>query len=168
MGKQTMKLRRTRSSNPTREQQQHLKRVAAEPGPVRALVVTLDAAASRCVCEFADEFAEEINDVASGVVLDALPQALQSWRDTKRRKGKNLVEIDDYYRGCLSQVWEARRRRLRSAAANEGARAQIAHVDDFLAQLAEKIDNVDALTALEAVSCLLKNEASAVSNSPKS
>lgn len=68
------------------------------------LTVTLDAEASACVLAFAEEFQKEARDVASGVILDELPQALDEWKRGNR-------DVETYWLGTLEKVIEAQTRR---------------------------------------------------------
>ena len=82
------------------------RRISAPP-----LTVTLDAQASACVRRFAEEFGEDVRDVASGGILDTLPQALEEWEDTKQRREKGESDMLTYWQGTEEEVRDARKRR---------------------------------------------------------
>ncbi len=75
------------------------------------LTVTLDAKASACVRRFAEEFGEDVRDVASGSILDTLPQALEEWEDTKRAREQGKHGGGDYWQDTSERGREARKRR---------------------------------------------------------
>jgi hypothetical protein len=83
------------------------------------LTVTLDAQASACVRRFAEEFREDLRDVASGCILDTLPQALEEWEDTKLKENSNSFASQTYWTGTVDRVRAARRRRGATKAESE-------------------------------------------------
>ena len=85
------------------------------------LTVTLDAQASACVRRFAEEFGEDVRDVASGSILDTLPQALEEWDDTKQQREKFEPERLTYWQGTAESVRDARKRRGAKQAPAKGA-----------------------------------------------
>ena len=76
------------------------------------LTVALDAKASACVRRFAEEFGEDVRDVASGSILDTLPRALKDWQDTKTRRATGKGAGLDYWQGTEEMVRDARKRRI--------------------------------------------------------
>jgi pyruvate/2-oxoglutarate dehydrogenase complex dihydrolipoamide acyltransferase (E2) component len=87
----------------------------------RLLTVTLDAIASAAVRRFAEEFGEDVRDVASGSILDTLPQALEEWQETKTRRATGKGAVLDYWQGTEEMVRDARKRRIASEAGKEAA-----------------------------------------------
>ena len=104
MKKQTQK---TASASPQARRNMHRPRQLAAP----LLTVTLDAQASACVRRFAEEFGEDVRDVASGSLLDTLPQALEEWENTKQRRAKGEHDMETYWQGTEESVRDARKRR---------------------------------------------------------
>ena len=104
MKKQTQK---TATASP--QARRHTQRPRQLAAPL--LTVTLDAQASACVRRFAEEFGEDVRDVASGCILDTLPQALEEWEDTKQRREKFEPERLTYWQGTAESVRDARKRR---------------------------------------------------------
>ncbi len=87
------------------------------------LTVTLSAEASDCVRRFAEEFGEELNDVATGALLDTLPQALDQWEETKARKKEGKQCPLDYWKGSLESVRQAKAERLAQQRESRGGMA---------------------------------------------
>jgi len=104
------------------------------------LTVTLDAQASACVRRFAEEFEQDVSDVASGAILDTLPQALEEWKDTKKRREKGLSPSLTYWEGTQKKVCDARKRRLKRDRKPVGKRA------DYNPQITSDSDNASLLS----------------------
>ena len=104
MKKQTQK---TATASPQARRNTQRPRQLAAP----LLTVTLDAQASACVRRFAEEFGEDVRDVASGSILDTLPQALEEWENTKQRRAKGEHDMQTYWQGTEEAVRDARKRR---------------------------------------------------------
>jgi pyruvate/2-oxoglutarate dehydrogenase complex dihydrolipoamide acyltransferase (E2) component len=85
------------------------------------LTVTLDAIASAAVRHYAEEFGEDVRDVASGCILDTLPQALEEWEQTQQRRATGKGAVLDYWQGTEELVREARKRRIGREAGKEAA-----------------------------------------------
>ncbi len=85
-----------------------------QPPAAPLLTVTLDADASACVRRFAEEFGEDVGDVASGSILDTLPQALEEWETTKQDMAAGKYLPAHYWLGSEEAVRAARKRRIKA------------------------------------------------------
>ena len=83
------------------------------------LTVTLDAEASACVRRFAEEFGEDVRDVANGSILDTLPQALEEWDETKAEIANGKHVPGPYWQGTEEMVRDARKRRIAARPAGD-------------------------------------------------
>lgn len=118
------------------------------------LTVTLDAIPSACVRRFAEEFGEEVQDVASGAILDTLPQALNEWEDTKECRRQGIMATATYWRGTADEVSAARVQRVVEPTQSAIAGMLTKQLDHVRA--AE--DRVDVLLAIERLLGQLRSE----------
>lgn len=86
------------------------------PAPAPPLTVTLDPQAAEVVRQFAAERRLDCADVASGSILDNLPQALDEWLETKAARAAGKRSNTDYWQALVLWCCEAQERRLASTA----------------------------------------------------